>query len=87
MASEVKMIVDEFSLLIQDVVMADPASLHKLARNAGKKCSTLIREANPYDSGAKMGVDTLLKVMETSGDVRPLLYMAQKMGLELRKLP
>jgi hypothetical protein len=67
--------------------MADPASLHKMARNAGKKCSTLIREANPYDSGAKMSSDTLLKVMESSGDVRPLIYMARKMGLELRKQP
>ncbi|MBR5883268.1 MAG: amino acid-binding protein [Mailhella sp.] len=81
------MIVDEFSLLIQEVVMADPASLHNMARNAGKKCSTLIREANPYDSGAKMSADTLLKVMESSGDVRPLIYMARKMGLELRKQP
>ena len=81
------MIVDEFSLLIQEVVMADPASLHKMARSAGKKCSTLIREANPYDCGAKMSADTLLKVMESSGDVRPLIYMARKMGLKLRKQP
>ena len=87
MASEEVMIFNEFSLLIQDVVMNDPARLHAMARSAGKKCSTLIREANPYDSGAKMSADTLLKVMESSRDIRPLVYMAQKMGLELRKLP
>ena len=81
------MLADEFSKLIQDVVMSDPAGLHQMARSAGKKCSTLIREANPYDSGAKMSADTLLKVMEVSRDIRPLAYMAQKMGLELRKLP
>ena len=81
------MIDNEFSLLIQDVVMNDLSGSNKMARSAGKKCSTLIREANPYDSGAKMSADTLLKVMEISRDIRPLAYMAQKMGLELRKLP
>lgn len=81
------MIDNEFSLLIQDVVMNDLSGINKMARSAGKKCSTLIREANPYDSGAKMSADTLLKVMEISRDIRPLAYMAQKMGLELRKLP
>jgi len=78
--------VDEFSLLIQDVVICDPARLPKLAQKSGKKCSKLLREANPYYSNAKMGVETLLEVMEASQDIRPLIYMAHKMGLELQKI-
>ncbi|MBQ4615582.1 MAG: amino acid-binding protein [Mailhella sp.] len=74
-------------MLIQDVVICDPSKVQALARKAGKSCSLLIREVDPYDRGAKLGVDTLLALMAASKDVRPLYYMARQMGLELRKLP
>ena len=79
--------VDEFSLLIQDVVINDPSKVQALARKTGKSCSMLIRDVDPYYRGAKLGVDTLLVLMLASRDVRPLAYMARQMGLELRKLP
>ena len=77
---------DELSLLIQDVVRKDPEKLTALARRAGKRCSTLLREADPHNVHAKMGVETLLSVMEASEDVRPLEYMAGKMCLILVKV-
>ena len=80
------MTTDELSLLIQYVVRKDPARIPHLARCAGKRYSTLLREADPQSKRAKMGIETLLAVMEASGDVSPLAYMAQKMGLRLVKL-
>jgi hypothetical protein len=55
------------------------------ARKLGKTYATLVREANPYDGGAKLGADTLLKIMELSRDVRPLQYMAEQFGMTLVK--
>ena len=81
------MAADELSLLIQHIVRKDPARIPYLAKFAGKRCSALLREADPQDKRAKMGIETLLAVMEASGDVRPLAYMANQMGLELVKLP
>ena len=78
---------DELSLLIQDVVRKDPTKLMVLARKTGKRCSTLLREADPHDAHAKMGIETLLSVMEASGDVRPLDFMARQLGFALVKLP
>ena len=77
----------ELSLLIQDVVISDSANVQKIARRVGKKCATLIREVDPNNQRAKLGVETLMVVMETSHDVRPLVYMAQQMGFELVRRP
>ena len=77
---------DELSLLIQHVVQKNPSKIAKLAAFAGKRCSTLLREADPHDKRAKMGIETLLAIMEASHDVRPLEYLARQMGLELVKL-
>ncbi len=77
--------VSEFSLLLQDVVLRGPAQVQNLARRIGKKYSTLVREVNPYDTGAKLGVDTLMDIMEVSRDMRPLVYMAAQLGCELHK--
>ena len=80
-------VMKELSLLIQDVVISDSANVQKIARRVGKKCSTLIREVDPNNQRAKLGVETLMVVMETSHDVRPLVYMAQQMGFELVRRP
>ena len=72
--------VNDFSLLLQDVIIQDPAQVQKLARKLGKTYASLVREANPYDGGAKLGADTLL-----NHDVRPLQYMAEQFGMTLVK--
>ena len=77
----------EFSQLIHEVVTHDHENVQTLARRLGKRCSTLLREVDPHDRRAKLGADTLLAIMEISHDIRPLAYMAGKMGFELRKKP
>ena len=77
---------DVLSLLIQHVVGKDPSKIAKLAACAGKRCPALLREADPHNKRAKMGIETLLAIMEASQDVRPLEYLARQMGLELVKL-
>ena len=77
----------DFSMLIQDVVISAPCGVQTLAHDVGKSYPALMREANPYDRGAKLGVDTLLHIMMVSRDVRPLEYMARQMGMRLERLP
>ena len=38
---------------------------------------------NPYDTGAKLGAETLLQIMLQTGDTKPLEYMAGKLGYSL----
>ena len=45
--------------------------------------STLLREVNPYDTGAKLGAETLLQIMTQTGDLKPLEFMASSLGYEL----
>lgn len=57
--------------------------LKELAEKIGKPYPTLLRELNPYDKGAKLGVETLLEIMKVTGNIAPLVYMAEEMGYEL----
>ncbi len=38
---------------------------------------------NPYDTGAKLGAETLLQIMTQTGDLKPLEFMASSLGYEL----
>ena len=42
-----------------------------------------MREINPYDKGAKLGVETFMAIIETTGDTTPLKVMAHELGYEL----
>lgn len=59
-------------------------SVLRLSRRlSGKPYSTLLREVNPYDTGAKLGAETLMHIMKTTGNVTPLEKMALEMGYRL----
>ncbi len=73
----------EFSTLIHNLVLDNPVPAKDLARAIGKPYSTLLREVNPYDSGAKLGAESLLRIMAVTGNYKPLEFMASKLGLEL----
>lgn len=73
----------ELSNLIHNMVLDNPMPAKDLARAIGKPYSTLLREVNPYDGGAKLGADTLLHIMAHTGNVKPLEYMVNKMGYRL----
>ena len=55
-----------------------------LARAVGKKYSTLLREINPYDSRAKLGVETFMDILRITGDITPLEEMVKELGYSLR---
>ena len=72
--------VSELSTLIHNLVLDNPVPAKDLAKAIGKPYSTLLREVNPYDTGAKLGAETLLQIMMQTGDTKPLEYMAGKLG-------
>ena len=68
---------------IHDLVLESPLGAKAIAQAVGKPYSTLLREVNPYDTGAKLGAETLLHLMKTTGNVSPLKKMASEMGYRL----
>lgn len=75
--------VSELSTLIHNLVLDNPVPAKDLAKAIGKPYSTLLREVNPYDTGAKLGAETLLQIMLQTGDTKPLEYMAGRLGYSL----
>ena len=68
---------------IHNLVLESPLGAKAIAQAVGKPYSTLLREVNPYDTGAKLGAETLLHLMKTTGNVSPLKKMASEMGYRL----
>lgn len=68
---------------VHDLVLESPLGAKAIAQAVGKPYSTLLREVNPYDTGAKLGAETLLHIMKTTGNVSPLEKMALEMGYRL----
>lgn len=73
----------ELLYLAHCMVLEAPQTARDIAQTVGKPYSTLLREVNPYDTGAKLGVDTLLELMRVTGNTTPLRYMAEELGCSL----
>ena len=69
--------------VLQDAVFMSGHSASDIARGIRKPYSTLMRECNPYDKGAKLGVVTLFEIMDFTKNIEPLRYMASRMGYDL----
>ena len=54
---------NEFYQIIQDSVSRNPIGAKAVAVKIGKPYSTMMREVNPNDKGAKVGADTLLDIV------------------------
>lgn len=54
-----------------------------VAEEIGKPYSTLLRELNPFDMGAKIGVETMIDIMRVTGSVEALKFLTQEFGYEL----
>lgn len=78
--------ISEFSQMIHCMVLESPISARDLAKAVGKPYSTLLREINPYDSVAKLGVETYFQLLEKTGDLSSLEYMLHRLGLGLAPL-
>lgn len=69
--------------IVQDIVLDGERPAKQLAAEIGKPYSTLLREVNPFDKNAKLGVETLLQIMKLTRNIAPLNFMAQEMGYTL----
>jgi hypothetical protein len=68
---------------IHSTILESPLPAKVIAKQLNKPYSTLLREINPYDDGAKLGIETLLQIMKITGDTAPLAFIANELGLEL----
>lgn len=73
----------DFSSLIHNLILDSTVPAKDLAKAIGKPYSTLLREVNPYDPGAKIGAETLLQVMTYTGNITPLEFMADSLGFKV----
>ncbi len=77
--------ISELSRVIHNLVLENEMPARELAKSIGKPYSTLLREINPYDGGAKLGVETLMQIMRATGDPSPLEFMARDLGLRVER--
>ena len=68
---------------IHSTILESAIPAKVIAKQLNKSYSTLLREVNPYDDGAKLGIETLLQIMKITGDTAPLAFIANELGLEL----
>ena len=66
-------------------VVEGKISAKKVAATIGKPYSTLLREINPMDSGAKLGVETFMDIIRATGGATPLERLVQELGFRLRR--
>ena len=68
---------------VHKLVTEGKMSAKSIATAVNKPYSTLLRETNPYDPGAKLGVETFMDIIKATGDTRPLELMVQELGYRL----
>ena len=73
----------EFAKIIHAMVVENAVPVKELAQRIGKPYSTLLREANPYDEKAKLGVETFVQLLKATGDISPMEHIARELDLEL----
>lgn len=73
----------QLSRIIHNAILESHVSPKMLAKLIGKPYSTLLREVNPHDQGAKLGVETFVEILKITGDISPVEYIANELGLEV----
>ncbi|MDL2216642.1 amino acid-binding protein [Desulfovibrio sp. OttesenSCG-928-M14] len=73
----------DFVRIIHSTVLESAIPAKVLAKKIGKPYSTLLREINPYDQGAKLGVETFLDILKHTGDISAVEYIANELGFDL----
>lgn len=56
---------------VHDLVLESGLGAKNIAAAVGKPYSTLLREVNPFDDGAKLGAETLVDIMRVTGNIQP----------------
>lgn len=68
---------------VHELVLEGKTPPKDIAKTIGKPYSTLMRELNPHDRLAKLGVDTFMDIMKCTGNLRPLEIMAGELGCKV----
>lgn len=77
----------ELATVLKKLVLEDEKmNARHICRAICKPYPTMLRETNVTDRMAKVGVVTMFQVMETTGNVEPLRWMANQLGYEIRPL-
>lgn len=66
--------------VIREMVLTAPKPAKALAEELGKPYSTFMREINAGDTGAKLGVETLVPLMQACESIMPLRFLASRMN-------
>ena len=74
---------DRLLSVFQETLFQSGYTANEIAKGIRKPYSTLMRECNPYDKGAKLGAMTLFEIMNFTKNVEPLREMAYRMGYDL----
>lgn len=77
------MLHDSIGDLLQGLLKKNKTSAEDVGMLIGKPANTLRRELNPYDEGAKFGIETLIPFMRALNDYSPLEYLAAHCGFRL----
>ncbi|MGD9610437.1 MAG: phage regulatory CII family protein [Desulfovibrionaceae bacterium] len=70
----------DIQYLILEMVQNCPKPMKNIAAAVGKPYSTLMRELDPEDRRAKLGVEMLLPLMRACNSVIPLRHLAEELG-------
>ena len=73
----------DISSVILEMIQNCPRPIKVIADELGKPYSTLMREIDPEDRRAKLGVEMLLPLMRACGSMAPLRCLAEAMGYRL----
>jgi hypothetical protein len=71
------------SEVLAEMVQRNALTIKEIAERIGKPYPTLLRELNPFDEYAKVGVDLFLPLMLVCGDDQPLHHLASRLGYRL----
>lgn len=63
--------------IVHDIVVDGEVSASDVAQSINKPYPTLMRELNPADEGAKLDIGLLIPIMERTGRLDPLEYIAK----------
>ena len=66
---------------VHDLVLESGLGAKNIAAAVGKPYSTLLREVNPFDDGAKLGAETLVDIMRVTGNIQPLEHIAEQFAM------
>lgn len=73
----------DVSNVLLEMIRNSARPIKSIADELGKPYSTLMRELDPEDRRAKLGVEMLLPLMQACGSTAPLRYLAEAMGYRL----